>query len=779
GAGTAFAVRNDGNVGIGTSDPGAKLYIEDGGLLASEDGTYDVGFLNGTGAQLWLTSKGSNANQAKRLTFTGNQANPTISFWRGDSGSESETVTINPDGNVGIGTSTATFTKLHVDGLTNHTGNVALCHEPSDGAITWFDGTCGTSSIKYKENVADLSYGLAEVMQLRPVMYNYKSGQRSGRTNDRVGLIAEEIFPHIPEVVQYNEDGSIQGIDYPNLTAINIRAIQEQQTIIASNTTRLSSHSAQLSSHARLHTDGTLIVNGQGQYQVTAASGSVQESIISAAKATSARLIAGLTNTRELVVQQSATITNLDVTNALRINGQKIGEYITGIVQSEMEGYEASGSGQVAESEGSAITASDSAEFATLSVSDRATVAGTLSVSGKSSLGSLLADEATISGTLYADEVVIGSEEDESGEPSLIVRGTSRMDQLEAKMAELEQVKAQTAEFMDATVSGTLFAERIDNFDSKIDTSLRRPGLLESFYNPGGTTIDDADPASAADTVQDAGYDPYNTELYATSLADLALEEDDVVLGAAALIAEKYLIVNGTASISQGVSTSQLTVGGLHLSDGIIEYMPAGIDSPTLAIQPSGSGKLDLLAGLMTLEAGQVTITGDVRVAGQVEVEETLLTNLIQPREFGNPFQVQVAGVATESGEVRRSRFEIIDESGEAVASFDSEGYAQFRGGIGIGNDDLRNPEDNADQDGETLEITTDKSSGVATLPQGFVELTIHTEKVTENSLVYITPRGSTKNQVLYIKEQEDELFIVGIDSTIDEPIEFNWWVVN
>jgi hypothetical protein len=47
-----------------------------------------------------------------------------------------------------------------------------------------------------------------------------------GRTLDRIGLIAEDVADIIPEVIQY-QDGKIHSIDYPELVALNIKAIQE------------------------------------------------------------------------------------------------------------------------------------------------------------------------------------------------------------------------------------------------------------------------------------------------------------------------------------------------------------------------------------------------------------------------------------------------------------------------------------------------------------------------------------------------------------------------
>ena len=102
------------------------------------------------------------------------------------------------------------------------------------GILELVDGTCGTSSERFKENISTLSYGLSEFMSLRPVFFNYIDDLgTSGRTNKRIGLIAEEVYEVLPEVVLF-QDGVIESIDYLDLVPLNIKVIQEQQKQIES-----------------------------------------------------------------------------------------------------------------------------------------------------------------------------------------------------------------------------------------------------------------------------------------------------------------------------------------------------------------------------------------------------------------------------------------------------------------------------------------------------------------------------------------------------------------
>ena len=158
----------------------------------------------------------------------------------------------------------------------------------------------------------------------------------------------------------------------------------------------------------------------------------------------------------------------------------------------------------------------------------------------------------------------------------------------------------------------------------------------------------------------------------------------------------------------------------------------------------------------------------------------TLLANLVQPADFGNPFQVQVAGISDDGDSVKESRFEIINETGTPVATISAEGRADFAAGIGVGSEELDGSDD--------AEANTNKTSGRATILAGQSELTIRSKRIGSNSLVYVTPVGSTQNQVLYVKSQRPDdpdtpdnegKFVVGFDQPVTEDVQFNWWIVN
>ena len=89
------------------------------------------------------------------------------------------------------------------------------------------NGTIQTSDVRLKQGIANLKYGLSQVMQLRPVSFQWKAGNDK-RTH--LGLIAQEVDAVLPEAVQKSADASAPlGMNYSDLIPVLIKAIQEQQ----------------------------------------------------------------------------------------------------------------------------------------------------------------------------------------------------------------------------------------------------------------------------------------------------------------------------------------------------------------------------------------------------------------------------------------------------------------------------------------------------------------------------------------------------------------------
>jgi hypothetical protein len=186
-----------GNVGIGTSSPTAKLTINGTNIVGSfstsgnaTSATVQIQAANGTGydARLYFECPGVNSGG---LTYQRSTS-------RLYAYSQSE------------------FSGPYVNAL----------------GTTWTTG----SDVRLKENIEDVGYGLASVMGLVPKKYNYINNPEK----QCFGLIAQEVLTVIPEVVDVPKDASsMMGVEYQSLIPVLVKAIQEQQAIIQSLTTRI------------------------------------------------------------------------------------------------------------------------------------------------------------------------------------------------------------------------------------------------------------------------------------------------------------------------------------------------------------------------------------------------------------------------------------------------------------------------------------------------------------------------------------------------------------
>jgi hypothetical protein len=83
------------------------------------------------------------------------------------------------------------------------------------------------SDANLKENIRNADYGLNEVLSLRPVTYDW----RSGAAQNVKGFIAQEVEPILPYSVTTMPDGH-KGVSTGEFIPVLVKAIQEQQAII-------------------------------------------------------------------------------------------------------------------------------------------------------------------------------------------------------------------------------------------------------------------------------------------------------------------------------------------------------------------------------------------------------------------------------------------------------------------------------------------------------------------------------------------------------------------
>jgi hypothetical protein len=199
-------IDSSGNLLIGTTSADAKFVVTSSAT-------------SGWGARI-LQSSGSGTPQGLQVVVGQNSTNEVFQCGQGTSfGSVTNLFRVTGNGTINTGTASGSPYNLT-------SGSAANAFLNSNG-----DLQRSTSSLKYKRDVQDAAYGLADVMALRAVTYKGKSES----DGDKVfgGLIAEEVHEAgLTEFVQYAEDGSPDALAYGNMVSLCIKAIQEQQQMI-------------------------------------------------------------------------------------------------------------------------------------------------------------------------------------------------------------------------------------------------------------------------------------------------------------------------------------------------------------------------------------------------------------------------------------------------------------------------------------------------------------------------------------------------------------------
>jgi len=230
-------------VNIDTDGAGTARYYSHGGNTTT------------VGSHSWhlVSSNGSVDTTAMSLNYSGNLLVGTTDNNANGRGAATRAVIASPSSGGGdtLGLLQVSNSAFNISSLVNTTSGTRYHIGFSDGT-TWVErGTISTngtgtsynttSDYRLKENVAPMSGALAKVATLKPVTYTWKETGTNGE-----GFIAHELAEICRDAVVGEKDGvkedgtpQYQQIDTSFLVATLTCAIQEQQALIESLTTRL------------------------------------------------------------------------------------------------------------------------------------------------------------------------------------------------------------------------------------------------------------------------------------------------------------------------------------------------------------------------------------------------------------------------------------------------------------------------------------------------------------------------------------------------------------
>jgi len=182
--------------------------------------TTNIARLATTGSNTFTGTISINSGTTGFLTLGASNSYGSIS-----SGGSGATIYFNGATRGGSTTAASNTIVVATDGefyITNGAANSTKFLIASNGNATLSGTFTENSSIRYKENVETIKYGLDKVLQMRGVTYDKKDNGVK-----EMGVIAEEIYEVLPEVVLKSEEGEIDSVSYGRITAVLIEAIKD------------------------------------------------------------------------------------------------------------------------------------------------------------------------------------------------------------------------------------------------------------------------------------------------------------------------------------------------------------------------------------------------------------------------------------------------------------------------------------------------------------------------------------------------------------------------
>ena len=256
-----LVITTSGNVGIGTGSPDDKLDIMGGGydqirigsnktdntnktagivstMYTNNSVSFFQGFFqNGNNAVYYGSADGAHRGLQRHYFYVNDNYNATSGHTLAMQVGSSSTTALVVNGNSSTGgTVNWTSTKGSNESHAHYGSNGDWYIRPaSNSGTVYVKNYQAESDRRLKENIEDITYGTAELLQLRPRKFNWIDG--SGEQN---GFVAQEVESVIPSFVAtgdmkingHEEEEGIKSVSYNSIVATLVKSVQEQQAII-------------------------------------------------------------------------------------------------------------------------------------------------------------------------------------------------------------------------------------------------------------------------------------------------------------------------------------------------------------------------------------------------------------------------------------------------------------------------------------------------------------------------------------------------------------------
>lgn len=236
---------------------------------------------------------------------------------------------------------------------------------------------------------------------------------------------------------------------------------------------------------------------------------------------------------------------------------------------------------------------------------------------------------------------------------------------------------------------------------------------------------------------------------------------------------------HGIASYSNSYFSDISLSGQLNIGASlIIKDNSLNTIGQDLKIQNLRQGNLSIMNGLVTLDTkGNLKVFGNATFAKDVSIHGKLQANYIAPI----PDEDMIISLNSQKSPVEKSNLIINNSSGSVILKINQKGDLAASGSGSFTKliTNRLNIIRGVQADTSLTETMASSSAGTATIIAHEKERTIKTPFLSSDSLIYLTPTSDTQGLTPYIARQTENSFTISLPYAINKNININWWIVN